>query len=167
MKRPEGTWLSVAEAAQYAHCTEKAMRRRIERGTVVSVVEDADGQSRRVVLMESLLSDAPRPGEPAGNAPQSAPLGALGHELQWLMSRLEAQAEQLGKYRLLEEQTQSTVAAAQQEATRAEAARREAVARAEAAEHEAQELREQLARAEAAPPAEVKVRRRWFQRQPA
>lgn len=56
--RTDGTWLLTRDAAKAGGVTDKALRRRIERGTVVSELRE-DG--RRYVLVDSITDEPPRP----------------------------------------------------------------------------------------------------------
>jgi hypothetical protein len=100
MAAPE-TWLPIAEAAVYGGCSVKALRRRIERGTVTSERRE---NGRRYVLISSLTPRGHAPPRPAGNAPAAAPQPAIGE----LLARLESLAAENGKLRALTEVAEST-----------------------------------------------------------
>jgi hypothetical protein len=100
MTAPE-TWLPIAEAAVYGGCSVKALRRRVERGTVTSERRE-DG--RRYVLLSSLAPRGHAPSRPEGNAPEVAPQPAIGE----LLARLESLAAENGKLRALTEVAEST-----------------------------------------------------------
>lgn len=100
MAAPE-TWLPIAEAAIYGGCSVKALRRRIERGTVVSERRE---NGRRYVLLSSLQARGHAPPRPEGNAPDVAPQPAIGV----LLARLEELAAENGKLRALTEVAEST-----------------------------------------------------------
>jgi hypothetical protein len=100
MATPE-TWLPIAEAAVYGGCSVKALRRRIERETVVSERRE---NGRRYVLISSLSPRGHAPPRPAGNAPAAAPQLAIGE----LLIRLESLAAENGKLRALTEVAEST-----------------------------------------------------------
>jgi hypothetical protein len=100
MSAPE-TWLPIAEAAVYGGCSVKALRRRVERGTVVSERRE---NGRRYVLISSLLPRGHAPPRPAGNTPVAAPQPAIGE----LLARLESLAAENGKLRALTEVAEST-----------------------------------------------------------
>jgi hypothetical protein len=100
MTTPE-TWLPIAEAAIYGGCSAKALRRRIERETVVSERRE---NGRRYVLISSLTPRGHAPPRPAGNTPAAAPSPAIGE----LLARLENLAAENGKLRALTEVAEST-----------------------------------------------------------
>ncbi len=100
MAAPE-TWLPIAEAAVYGGCSVKALRRRVERGTVVSERRE---NGRRYVLLSSLAPRGHAPPRPEGNAPEVAPQAAMGE----LLERLESLAAENGKLRALTEVAEST-----------------------------------------------------------
>ncbi len=100
MASPE-TWLPITEAAVYGGCSTKALRRRIERGTVVSERRE---NGRRYVLLSSLQARGHAPPRPEGNAPALAPQPAIGE----LLARLETLAAENGKLRALTEVAEST-----------------------------------------------------------
>jgi hypothetical protein len=100
MATPE-TWLPIAEAAVYGGCSVKALRRRVERGTVVSERRE---NGRRYVLISSLTPRGHAPPRPVGNAPLLAPQPAIGE----LLARLESLAAENGKLRALTEVAEST-----------------------------------------------------------
>ncbi len=100
MTAPE-TWLPIAEAAVYSGCSVKALRRRVERGTVVSERRE---NGRRYVLISSLPPREHAPPRPAGNTPAIPPQQAVGE----LLARLESLAVENGKLRALTEVAEST-----------------------------------------------------------
>ncbi len=100
MATPE-TWLPIAEAAVYGGCSVKALRRRIERGTVTSERRE---NGRRYVLISSLTPRGHAPPRPEGQAPLHAPQPAMGE----LLARLETLAAENGKLRALTEVAEST-----------------------------------------------------------
>ncbi len=100
MSAPQ-TWLPVADAARVAGISEKALRRRMERGTVQA---ETDQQGRRVVLTASLASRRSAPPRPDGNAPVSAPVPGLVE----VLARLEVLAAENGKLRALTQIAEST-----------------------------------------------------------
>jgi hypothetical protein len=100
MATPE-TWLPIAEAAVYGGCSVKALRRRIERGTVTSERRE---NGRRYVLISSLTPRGHAPPRPAGNTPAAAPQPAIGE----LLARLESLAAENGRLRALTEVAEST-----------------------------------------------------------
>jgi DNA-binding transcriptional MerR regulator len=100
MATPE-TWLPIVEAAVYGGCSVKALRRRIERGTVISERRE---NGRRYVLISSLTPRGHAPPRPAGNTPAAAPQPAIGE----LLARLESLAAENGKLRALTEVAEST-----------------------------------------------------------
>lgn len=115
MNAPQ-TWLPVPEAALAAGISEKALRRRIERGTVDS---ERDREGRRLVRLDSLRSPFPAstrssgdsgdaPFTPSGD-PGSAP-GLPGERavLAEVLKRLEHLAAENGKLRALTEVAEST-----------------------------------------------------------
>ena len=96
------TWLPIADAAKAAGVSAKALRRRIERDTVVSELRE-DG--RRYVVVESIGSgDAP--GAPPRRGPAPAPDHAIyGNRL---VARLEELAAENGRLRALTAIAEST-----------------------------------------------------------
>lgn len=118
--------LTVREAASAAGITEKAVRRRIERGTM-RTVRGHDGRVR--VLADDL---AVVPGDAPVGHPDRAPLGQVprGEAPQGnvsvadLLDRLTAQAEELGRLRAL---TASSEVVVEQERAEADRLRAEVV----------------------------------------
>lgn len=111
--------VTVAEASRLSGLSEKAIRRRIERGTLSSV-RHRDG-SRRVPLSElkahgvAETAGAPDRGM-VGNVPRrGAPQGA--DVISELVDRVQQQAEELGRLRAITVQAESL----QQERDRLEA----------------------------------------------
>lgn len=115
------TWLPIPEAAKYARLTQKALRRRIERGTVVSQRWE-DG--RRYVLLSSVEKDVPSPPRPAGEPRDQSPEWSIGE----VLARLEALAAENGKLRALTEVAESTEQRLTAELVETRAALREAQA---------------------------------------
>lgn len=156
MNAPQ-TWLPVAEAAIAGGLSEKALRRRIERGTVESRV-DADG--RRLVLLSSVRGEGPSPTpRPAGDspgplspAPATAPLPA--GELTRLVDRVEQLAAEAARYKALTQVAESAEQALTDELhrTRAELAEAQALLDAERARPWWRRRRKQLPRPGGTPP---------------
>lgn len=94
----DGTWLPIRDAAKAGNLTEKALRRRVERGTVDSELRD-DG--RRYVRVQSITDEHPAP-PPNGRGPRD---GAL---LEPLMRRLEELSVENGRLRALTQVAEST-----------------------------------------------------------
>lgn len=140
---PPPRTLTVPEAAEQLGITEKAVRRRIERGTLPSVLGH-DGK-RRIPVQ---AVDTQHASDPAGD-----PL--LGE----LVERLEHQASELGRLRALTDGSERRERELVDELHRERADRQAAEAR----ETEARE-RAAAAEAEARILAEQVRRRRWFGR---
>jgi len=96
MTAPE-TWLPINDAARVAGISAKALRRRIERGTVTS---EMHADRRRRVLVQSIAGadPAPAPADPATPAPQQvaellkaieAELAGAGPLLAWRFTRAQ------------------------------------------------------------------------------
>lgn len=97
MSAPE-TWLPISDAARAAGISAKALRRRIERGTVTSEMHD-DG--RRRVLLQSIDGDDPAPAPGNRGTP-------LPRQLEELLRRVEELAAENGRLRALTQIAEST-----------------------------------------------------------
>jgi hypothetical protein len=92
------TWLPIDDAARAAGISPKALRRRIERGTVTSEMR-SDG--RRHVHVESIHSPVPAP--PRGQRDPGFPAN-----VEALLHRLEELAAENGRLRALTQIAEST-----------------------------------------------------------
>src|SRR4051794_27704022 len=92
------TWLPISDAARVAGISVKALRRRIERGTVTSELHD-DG--RRRVLVQSIADDGPAPAPARRGAP-------VPPQLEEVLQRVEQLAAENGRLRALTEIAEST-----------------------------------------------------------
>jgi Helix-turn-helix domain len=148
--------LTIAEAAQLTGLSRKAIRSRVDRGTVRAVLRDGVRRIPHSELERAGLLDqagdvvaAPAAGPRAAGAGQGSP--AEASVIGELLDRLERQAGELAELRLLTRQAESLQVVADQERDRAERLA-----------GEVHELRAQLAAAEAR--AGQQARRRWWQR---
>ncbi len=102
MTSPPETWLPVEDAALAARISAKALRRRIERGTVLS---ERRQNGRRYVLLSSIeqeTSPLPRPAGEPGTSPVSPP--GIGE----VLARIEVLAAENGRLKALTEVAEST-----------------------------------------------------------
>jgi hypothetical protein len=171
---------TITEAAQLVGLAPKAMRRRTERGTIRTRVEDRNGKPVKVIPGEELvrvgllrvepgdsMPDPPSPEPTDGDGPAGRPAAVAGALLDGseLLDRFTSAVTELAQVRLLESQAgeRERAEARRAEAAEAELARARAAAQTAAAqaaqerearlqaEATAQALREQLARRDEEP----------------
>lgn len=117
--------LTLAEAALATGLSAKALQRRIDRGSLQSVLQDG----RRLIPSSELLRlglltlDDPGAGQErvrTGEAPAAGPRVSDAVSLLDLVDRIERQALEIGELRALTRETESTRLRLQQEADRAD-----------------------------------------------
>jgi excisionase family DNA binding protein len=111
--------LTLAEAAEATGLTRKALQRRVDRGSVRSVLT---GGLRRIPVTELYRLGLMRPEEAAGPSAPSLASGPVapaprgpGPGIGELLDRLERQAQELGEMRALSRQAESLLAQAEAE----------------------------------------------------
>lgn len=123
MDTPHPRTLTIREAAAATGLSDKALQRRIARGTLGSVLRDG----RRLVpatelLRCGLLPSTPPAGYPSGDGMGHTPGGGTpGVSAVELLDRLQAQAVEIGELRALTRESESARLRASQEAARADA----------------------------------------------
>jgi hypothetical protein len=138
--------LTLSQIEERYDTTRKAIARRVERGSVRSLLDEA---GRRVVPVAELERAGLRPRhDPDGEGePRGEPRGVETNDLGPLLDRLERLVAENARLRLLTEQAESLQATDREDRFRLEA--------------ELKTARERIAELEAQP-----RRRRWFRRVP-
>ena len=111
--------LTLAEAAEATGLTRKALQRRVDRGSVRSVLT---GGLRRIPVTELYRLGLMQPEDPVASSAPPAAAGppppaprAPGPAIGELLDRLERQAQELGEMRALSRQAESLLAQAEAE----------------------------------------------------
>ena len=143
--------LTIREAAAATGLSDKALHRRIARGTLRSVLRDGRRLIPATELLRSGLLPSTSPmGYPSSDGSRYFPAGGtLGVSAVELLDRLQAQAVEIGELRALTRESDTARLLAQQE-----------TARADALEVELFKLRAEVARADALKVAEIRPRKR-------
>lgn len=143
------TTVTIREAADLTGLTVKALRLRVEREQLRSVLKDG---RRRIPVSELVRHGLLKEGGSAGTSKEPQVMPQL--DIMVLLDRLEAQAGQLAEHRLITQQSEAVTGEARAELDRArlELANREA---------EVSALQVRLAEAEATAEA-LRARRSWF-----
>lgn len=170
--------LPLRDAAAHVGISEKALRRRVERGSLASLRVDG----RMAVRVADLYAAGLRPvGDTTVDTGYATPRGTSAHQatrgdhggdssaIVVLVAQIAEQAETIGRMRVLTERAESTereLVAEREARLRLEASYVEERARAEAAEAHARQLEEQLAAAVTVtdPVADPPRRRRFWER---
>lgn len=145
MATPHPRTLTIREASAATGLSDKALHRRIARGTLRSVLRDGRRLIPATELLRSGLLPSTSPmGYPSDDGARYLPAGGtLGVSAVELLDRLQAQAVEIGELRALTRESDTARLQAEQ-----------ATARADALEVELFELRAKV--------AEIRPRKRWL-----
>lgn len=139
--------VTVERAAELSGLTPKAIRRRVERGSLAAVVRDGRRMIPVAELLRAELVAAGDDGElrsAHASTPPGAPHGESAALVAELVARIDAQGRELGEARAELRALPARVDAERQAREAAEAELHEARAAVRRAEAEAAELRERL-----------------------